>query len=84
MQKEIEIAVPPRVAQHKDLLIEDCALELGISNDAVHDVQILRRSIDARSKQVKYRLKCRVFINEEPVVETVEKRNYQNNYFNYC
>ena len=78
MQQEIEIAVPPRVAQHKDLLIEDCALELGISNDAVHDVQILRRSIDARSKQVKYRLKCRVFINEEPVVQTVEKRNYQN------
>ncbi|MFT6442409.1 MAG: putative FAD-dependent dehydrogenase, partial [Salibacteraceae bacterium] len=78
MQKEIEIAVTPQVAHHKDLLIEECALDLGVPTEGVSDVKILRRSIDARSKQVKYRLKCRVFINEEPLVESVEKRAYQN------
>tara|TARA_B100000787_G_scaffold148713_1_gene120305 strand:- start:12 stop:587 length:576 start_codon:yes stop_codon:yes gene_type:complete len=78
VQKEIEIAVTPQVANHKDLLIDECALDLGIPTEEVSDVKILRRSIDARSKQVKYRLKCNVYINEEPAVESVEKRAYQN------
>lgn len=78
MQKEIEIAVTPQVAHHKDLLIEECALDLGVPTEEVGDVKVLRRSIDARSKQVKYRLKCNVYINEEPAVESVEKRAYQN------
>lgn len=78
MQKEIEIAVAPQVAHQKNLLIEECAMNLGILSKEISDVQILRRSIDARSKQVKYRLKCRLFLNEELIAEPIEKRVYQN------
>ncbi len=76
MQREIEIAVSPSVASSKDLLRDFCARELGLEPVTLTEVKILRRSIDARSKQVKIRLKCKVFVNETPAENTAKKRLY--------
>lgn len=78
MQKEIEIAVAPSAANSPGDLALECAQQLAINAENISAVKVIRRSIDARSKQVKYRLKCLVYVNETPVDELVEKRSYPN------
>ncbi len=78
MQQEIEIGVLPNVANNNGLLSDACAVKLNIPRKEISEVRIVRRSIDGRSKQVLYRLKCLVFINEEPSDQEVKKRIYPN------
>lgn len=71
MIKEIEITLRPEQLGDAKLVKEKLVTALRIKESALQDYQIVKRSIDARSRQVVYRLQIRVFIDEQPVKEAV-------------
>ncbi|OYT17406.1 MAG: FAD-binding protein [Bacteroidetes bacterium 4572_77] len=66
MRKIIELMVLPQDAALPEELKKVVAKKAKLNSGAINHISILRRSIDARSKQVKLRLKVEVFINETP------------------
>ncbi|MGN8225136.1 NAD(P)/FAD-dependent oxidoreductase [Gracilimonas sp. BCB1] len=76
MQKELQIRVLPEVAGEAHLLEEYLIDKEGLAREDLRHVQILRRSIDARSRQAYYNLKVRLYINEEFEEEEVSLPDY--------
>ena len=64
MIKTIELVLLPEEAADELLINDISARQLGISPLTISSVQLRKRSIDARSRQVKYRLSVDVYINE--------------------
>ena len=66
---ERNIQVLPEIAANQLLLKEWIAIHENFHEDTIIHVEILKRSIDARQRQVKINLKIHVFINEvfEPI-----------------
>ena len=77
MIKTIQIQVDPECAEKKHLLIKKISEDLNIVKNEIKDLNILKKSIDARQKHVKINLKIDVYINEERL-EKVEKTKYKN------
>ena len=77
MQKDIEITLLPYQIVEAEVIKQKIADALAISTININGYEILKRSIDARSKTVIYRLKIRVFVDEEPTVEHF-KFEYKN------
>ena len=77
MIKTIQIQVDPECAEKKHLLISKISEYLNIVKNEIKDLNILKKSIDARQKHVKINLKIDVYINEERL-EKVEKTKYKN------
>lgn len=69
MIKEIELAITPE--QHLDMAVIRKAASnmLNIDQQQLTHIHVLKRSIDARGRQVLYRLKVKVYIDEQPVHE---------------
>lgn len=65
MQKEIEIAVIPEKKLDLEYIKHRAGLQLNIPEQDIVSIRILKRSIDARGRQVRFRLKVLVGINEE-------------------
>ena len=64
MKKELNLVLAPHIAFNEQLLKQEVAEQLGLKpNDTFH-VKPLRRSIDARSRNIKINLKVGVWINE--------------------
>jgi uncharacterized FAD-dependent dehydrogenase len=60
MERVVDIALPPHEA-HDTVLLREAALEAaGWPRGAAAHVQVLKRSIDARSRQPLYRLRVRI------------------------
>ncbi len=66
MLKEIQIRLRPQEASSESFYLPIAARNLGITKDAIKAIHILKRSIDARKKQIWINLSLRVFINEVP------------------
>ncbi len=81
MQKEIEIKLAPSEIDQEIVLIKALSTALKIDISRIKGHKILKRSIDARSRNVIYRLQVRVFIDEPAVVSgyTVNYPNVRNN-----
>jgi uncharacterized FAD-dependent dehydrogenase len=77
MIKTIQIQVDPECAEKKHLLIKKISEDLNIVKNEIKDLNILKKSIDARQKHVKINLKIDVYINEEHL-EKEEKTKYKN------
>lgn len=77
MIKTIQIQVDPECAEKKHLLIKKISEDLNIVKNEIKDLNILKKSIDARQKHVKINLKIDVYINEQRL-EKVEKTKYKN------
>ena len=65
MQKEIQLRVFPEIAGQPQYLKAFISKEIGIPEDQIRHIEIIRRSIDARQKQVYINLKIQVFVNED-------------------
>lgn len=65
MQKEFQIQVDPEVAGNSSTLVTVVAKKFGLPKDEIKHIEILRRSIDARKKPVKFNLKILVFVKED-------------------
>lgn len=77
MQKDIEITMAPEDIESASILKEKLSATLKIDVIRISDYKILKRSIDARSRKVIYRLQVKVFIDENSLPEIVSI-NYQN------
>nr|WP_121270851.1 FAD-binding protein [Pedobacter schmidteae] len=77
MQKEIEITLAPEEIGVEAVLKSKLSSALKIDQLRINGHQIIKRSIDARSRKVIYRLQVRVFIDEVPLAD-VFTVNYQN------
>ena len=76
MIKEQQFRVTPQVAYNEQNIIEYISREMGIDRRTVTHVHILKKSIDARQKQIYINLTLRIFINEEPADEEYVKTEY--------
>ncbi|WP_419800813.1 NAD(P)/FAD-dependent oxidoreductase [Mucilaginibacter sp.] len=77
MISEIEITCLPEEREDEKVLIKTASLKLKINLNRIFALQILKRSIDARGKQVLYRMQIKVYVDENPPQETFDV-NYQN------
>jgi uncharacterized FAD-dependent dehydrogenase len=77
MIKEIEIVCPPGQQGDESVLKTIAAAALNISPQKISGLKILKRSIDARGRNVVYRMLVRVFIDEVYMPETFTV-NYPN------
>ena len=78
MTSEYQIRVVPEVAAQEDRLKRWIADEQGIDIRTIYGVRILKRSIDARQRQIFVNLKVRVYVNEQPVDDEYVRTDYPN------
>lgn len=77
MKKELQLAIAPHIAFNEALLKEEIASQLSLKSSDTFFIKPLRRSIDARSRNIKVNLKLTVWINEP-----LEPEDFHINYRN--
>ena len=78
MTNEYQIRVLPEVAAQEDRLKRWLADEYGFDVRTIYGVRILKRSIDARQRQIFVNLKVRVYVNELPHDDDFVRTEYPN------
>ena len=78
MINEYQIRVVPEVAAQEDRLKAWIADEQGIDVRTIYGVRILKRSIDARQRQIYVNIKVRVYVNEQPTDDEYVRTEYPN------
>ena len=78
MTNEYQIRVVPEVAAQEDKLKAYLAEEYGFDVRTIYGVRILKRSIDARQRQIYVNLKVRAYINEQPHDDEYQRTVYPN------
>lgn len=76
MTEEYQLRVPPEVAASEQGITAWLAKEKGLDARTVTHVRVLRRSIDARQRQIYVNLKVRAYINEEPQDDEYTRTEY--------
>ena len=77
MKKEIQLVLPPNIAFNEQLLKQDIGESLGLKESDTFFIKPLKRSIDARSRNIKINLKVEVIINE-PIIDEVLVMDYKD------
>jgi uncharacterized FAD-dependent dehydrogenase len=77
MKKELNLAVAAHIAYDEQLLKQEVAEQLSLKSSDTFFIKPLRRSIDARSRNIKVNLKLAVWINE-PVTDDDLGINYND------
>ena len=78
MTNEYQIRVVPEVAAQESRLRRWVADEQGIDERTINGIRILKRSIDARQRQIFVNLKIRVYVNEQPHDDEYVRTDYPN------
>ena len=79
MIKELQLRVAPEIAYEELRLLGYVSTQLHIDANSIKKVQIVKRSIDARQRNVVINLSIKVYINEYPQSESlVEHIKYQD------
>lgn len=79
MPREIQTQVTPEIAHNESLLNEHIAKLFNTSVNEIQKVVVVKRSIDARQKAIKFNIKGIVFFKNETVVEQkIELPDYKN------
>ena len=76
MIKEYQLRVDPETAAKRELLERHLSQEKNISMDEINHIEILKRSIDARQKDVIINLKVNVYVGEEYEEEPITLPDY--------
>ncbi len=76
MIKELQVRVLPQVAYSEQNIKEYVGRELSIDTRTVKAVRVMKKSIDARQRQVLVNLTLRIFINEMPQDDGYGKTEY--------
>lgn len=78
MINEYQIRIAPELAAQEDRLKAYLANQYGLNPSSVKAVRILKRSIDARQRQIYVNLKVRVYVNELPADDEYQHTVYPN------
>jgi uncharacterized FAD-dependent dehydrogenase len=73
---ELQISVLPEEAANIHKLKIVVASKIGVSQNEINHLEVLRRSIDARGREVKFVLKIKVIYNEIDFVNTSKPIHY--------
>lgn len=76
MPQEIQVRTSPEETFSDQLLLERIAKTIACSIKDIKHFNVVRRSLDARQKNIKYNLKVEVFFQDE----TIEKQQFETNY----
>ena len=77
MIKETELTIYPNKLNDNPIYKTLAAKKLGVNENEIKAVKVLRRSIDARGRRPVYKVKVAVYINEEPK-ELRDKINFKH------
>ena len=64
MIKTVQIQVSPEQAQKKTLLKKKISHDFNIKKEEIKHIEIIKRSIDARQRNIKINLKLDIYINQ--------------------
>lgn len=78
MKTTIDLVLSPEEAFEKDIFEQKIKSSLQIPKDENTFIRLLKRSIDARSRQIKVNLKAEVFIDELPTPLLNFQKDYPN------
>ncbi len=78
MRKILDLRVSPETAGEPDQLKRQLSSSLSVPVANIHHVEILRRSIDARGRNVIINLKVEVYINEDFTPAGIQLPDYKN------
>jgi uncharacterized protein len=79
MPKELLLQVTPEIAANENLLKHHLSKQIKVSVNEIKHVSILKRSIDARQKAIKFNLKVNIYFqDEEFVAQKIELPEYKN------
>ena len=78
MIKELQLRITPRDAYNEQSIRHYVAHEQGWDERTITCVRTLKRSIDARQRDIYVNLTVRVFINEQPPLEELETVQYRD------
>ena len=78
MQKEFQIQVKPEIAYNDEQLKLLVAKKVNLDFRDIKHIEILKRSVDARKKNIKINLSIRLFIHEDFKEKTIELPNFKN------
>lgn len=71
MQKKIQLQVTPEIAYNEHLLKDEISQHFLSDKTKPFSLKLLKRSIDARSRNIKINLTLDVFIDEAPEIEKI-------------
>jgi len=78
MQQVFQIQVSPEIAQNPKELQQLIGKKATIKVNEIKHIEILKRSIDARQKNIKINLKVNVFIKENYIDKPIELPHYND------
>ncbi|MDD7318208.1 MAG: FAD-binding protein [Prevotella sp.] len=78
MKKELILRLSPKEAASLPTIKEVCAGEVAVDVENISAVRILKRSIDARQRNIFVNLKVCVYVNEEPEALQYTEVNYRD------
>ncbi|NJY61273.1 FAD-binding protein [Salinimicrobium sp. CDJ15-81-2] len=78
MQKEFSFQVPPETAANAEALKHFLSRQYGLPFKDITHVEILKRSIDARQRNIKVNLKVQVFLKEDFKEEKITPPEYRD------
>ncbi len=78
MQQEFQLQVKPEIAQNQKQLQLFIAKNKRLNSSDIRYVEIVKRSVDARQKNVKINLGVRVYIKEEYKEKAIELPDYDD------
>ncbi|TGK27558.1 FAD-binding protein [Leptospira gomenensis] len=78
MIQELQLRVPPHVAGQEEVLKEFVSKILKVRTEEIQDLIVLRRSIDARQKNVFFNLNVAVYIGENFIPEPIPFPDFPN------
>ena len=66
MKKTLELTLSPEIAFDENELHQHIKSSLQIKEDNTFHIRLLKRSIDARSRQIKVNLQAEIYVDEMP------------------
>lgn len=78
MYKHLSLVLEPQIAFDSENLNQHLSKLLNIPTDEPYIVRPLKRSIDARGRQVKVNLEAEVFVDQTPPPRIEFQKNYRN------
>ncbi|WP_310554544.1 FAD-dependent protein [Flavobacterium sp.] len=69
MPKELLLQVTPEIASNENLLKHHLSKQINVSVNEIKHISILKRSIDARQKAIKFNLKVNIYFQDEVFID---------------
>jgi uncharacterized FAD-dependent dehydrogenase len=78
MMKQLKLTLPPEIAYDDEALAQYISKKISAVNQDDFTIRKLKRSIDARGKNIKVHLQAEVYLNEAPPPLLDYKQDYPN------